>query len=113
VVMELAYCGLDCAACPAFHAVERLTVQQRQDVAEQWNKEYGGNHTVADIDCLGCTVTEGHHAPYCAQCEIRSCAAGRAVASCAECADYGCARLSGFVAGAPEAKANLEARRVN
>jgi hypothetical protein len=111
--MDLAYCGLDCAACPAYHAAERLTVEARQAVAEQWNKEYGGSHTVEDIDCPGCTVAEGHHAPYCSQCEIRLCAAGKTIPTCAECADYACDKLSGFLAGVPEAKANLEARRAN
>jgi hypothetical protein len=110
VVMDIAYCGLDCGACPAFHAVERLTVEERQAVADKWNVEYGGTHTVADIDCAGCTH-EGHLAPYCSMCEIRACGIEKAVATCAECADYGCQKLMGFLANVPDAKANLEARR--
>jgi hypothetical protein len=110
VVMDIAYCGLDCGACPAFHAVERLTVEERQAVADKWNVEYGGSHTVADIDCVGCTH-EGHRAPYCSMCEIRLCGVEKAVATCAECADYGCAKLEGFLANVPDARANLEARR--
>lgn len=112
MIMEIAYCGLDCSTCPAFNAVERLTVEERRAVAEQWNVEYGGNHTFVDIDCVGCTVAEGHHAPHCeSMCEIRKCAAAKAVATCAECADYGCETLTGFLANVPDAKANLEARR--
>lgn len=109
--MDLAYCGLDCAACPAYHAVERLTVEQRRAVAEKWNVEFGGNHTFVDIDCPGCAAVEGHHPPYCAMCEIRKCAAAKAVATCAECSDYGCETLAGFLANVPDATANLEARR--
>ena len=112
MVMELAFCGLDCAACPAFHGAERLSVDERTAVAEKWNVDFGGSHTWADIDCPGCTVTEGHHAPYCSACEIRLCGLGKAVATCAECADYGCAKLEGFLANVPDARANLEARRV-
>jgi hypothetical protein len=109
--MDIAYCGLDCAACPAYHAVERLTVEERQDVADKWSVEFGGTHTVADIDCAGCTH-EGHHATYCESgCEIRKCGIEKAVATCAECADYGCDKLAGFLAGVRDAKANLEARR--
>jgi hypothetical protein len=37
----------------------------------------------------------------------------RAVASCAECFDYGCDKLAGFLTTVPEAMANLEARRAN
>ena len=66
---------------------------------------------VADIDCVGCTH-EGRHTPYCeGGCEIRKCAAGRAVTTCAECAAYGCENLAGFLAVVPDAKANLGARR--
>ena len=111
MAMEIAYCGLDCGACPAFHAVERLTVEERQAVADKWNVEYGGEHKVEDIDCVGCTH-EGKHAPYCSVCEIRLCGIDKAVATCAECADYGCATLTGFLANVPDALANLEARRM-
>ena len=108
---DIAYCGLDCGGCHAFHAAARLTLEERRVVAEKWNVEFGGNHTVADIDCVGCTH-EVRHAPYCeAGCEIRKCAVGRAVATCAECAAYGCENLAGFLAVVPDAKANLEARR--
>ena len=113
MVIDIAYCGLDCGACPAFHASERLTLAERATVAEKWNAEFGGAHTAADIDCVGCTH-EGTHAPYCENgCEIRKCAAQKAVATCAECADYGCEKLAGFLAGVPDAKANLEARRLS
>lgn len=109
--MDIAYCGLDCAACPAFHAAERLTVEERQAVADKWNVEFGGSHTVADIDCIGCTH-EGKHAPYCAgMCDIRNCAVERAVSTCAACPEYGCEKLTAFLANVPEARTNLESLR--
>ena len=111
--MELAYCGLDCAECPAFHAAERLTSEERQAVAEKWNVDFGGSHTAADIDCVGCTY-DGRHAPYCENgCEIRNCGLAKGVATCAECGDYGCLKLATFLANVPEARANLEARRLS
>jgi hypothetical protein len=114
VVMEIAYCGLDCAACPAYHAAERLTMDERQAVAEKWTVEFGGSFKAEEIDCVGCTA-EGTHIPHCeSQCEIRQCAIAKGVSpSCAECADYGCAKLAAFLANVPDAKANLEARRAN
>jgi hypothetical protein len=112
-VIDIAYCGLDCGACPAFHAGERLTMDERRAVAEQWNVEFGGNHTAADIDCVGCTHA-GVHAPHCEYgCDIRKSASARGVATCAECPEYMCETLSGFLANVPDAKANLEARRAN
>ncbi len=111
MVIDIAYCGLDCGACPAFHASERLGMEERQAVAEKWNVEFGGTHTAADIDCAGCTH-EGRHPPYCESgCEIRECGVTRGVSTCAECAAYGCDRLASFLAGVPDAKANLEGRR--
>ena len=111
MVLDIAYCGLDCGACPAFHAVERLTEAERQAVADKWNVEFGGSHTAADIDCVGCTH-DGRHAPYCESgCDIRKCASEKALATCAECADYGCATLARFLSDVPDARANLEARR--
>jgi hypothetical protein len=113
MVLDIAYCGLDCGACPAYHAVERLTVDERQAVANEWNATYGGSHTVADIDCAGCQH-DGRHAPHCeSMCEIRICAREQAVETCAECAAYACGRLTDFFGMAPEAKPNLEARRAN
>lgn len=112
MTMDLAYCGLDCAACPAYHAVERLTIDERQAVATRWNAEFGGIHTVADIDCVGCTH-EGRHAPFCESgCEIRTCGANKAVATCAECPQFDCEALTAFLANVPEARGNLEARRL-
>ncbi len=113
MITDIAYCGLDCGACPAFHAAERLTVEERQAVADKWNVDFGGTHTVADIDCVGCTH-DGKHAPYCdTMCDVRGCAVAKAVETCAECAEYGCDKLAAFHAIAPEAKVNLEARRAN
>jgi hypothetical protein len=110
--MELAYCGLDCAACPAFHAGERLTSDERQAVADKWNVDFGGSHTAGDINCVGCTH-DGRHTPFCEDgCEIRKCGAEKGVATCAECADYGCLKLTAFLADVPDAMANLESRRL-
>jgi hypothetical protein len=113
VVMDIACCGLDCGACPAYHATERLTVERREAVADEWNATYGGNHVVADIDCVGCQH-EGHHAPHCeSMCGIRICAKARGIETCAECGDYACSQLADFFGMAPEAKVNLEDRRAN
>jgi hypothetical protein len=111
--MDIAYCGLDCGACPAYHAAERLTMPERQGVADLWAAKYGGTFIAEEIDCVGCTH-EGRHIPHCEdQCEIRKCAMAKSVATCAECADYGCAKVAGLLDSVPEAKANLAARRSN
>jgi hypothetical protein len=109
----IAYCGLDCAACPAFHAAERQTLEQRQKTADDWSKQFNHQFKAEDIDCVGCSVREGKHIGYCAMCEIRLCALGKgkAIVTCADCPEYGCAKLEGFLKNVPQARANLETLR--
>ena len=109
----IAYCGLDCAVCPAFLAAERKTLAERQKTAEEWSKEYGHQLKAEEIDCVGCTAREGKHVGYCSMCGIRLCALekGSSVSTCASCPDYGCEKLVNFLKNVPQAKATLEALR--
>lgn len=110
---KIAYCGLDCAVCPAFRAAERRTHAERQMIADQWSKEYHMAVKAEDIDCQGCTERSGPHVGYCAVCAIRACGhqKGEAVTTCAACPDYGCAKLENFIKNIPAARANLEEMR--
>jgi hypothetical protein len=107
----IAYCGLDCAKCPAFLASERLSMEERKKVAEQWSKEFNFQFTANDIDCVGCTQKQGKQVGHCAVCEIRLCGLKRELQTCAGCPDYACAKLEGFIKNIPDARANLEALR--
>ncbi len=109
----IAYCGLDCGVCPAFHAAENRTLAERQKTADEWSKQFNHQLKAEDIDCVGCISREGKHIGYCAMCEIRQCglAKGKAVTTCAACPEYGCAKLEGFLKNVPQAKATLEALR--
>jgi hypothetical protein len=108
---RLGFCGLDCNACPAYHAAERLTTAERQKTAEVWSKQYNVPMAAEDIDCVGCSLPEGRHVGYCAVCQIRLCALEKKVSTCAACSDYGCEKLEGFIKNIPDAKANLAALR--
>jgi hypothetical protein len=103
----LGMCGVDCAACPAFHASERLSMPERQKIADQWSKEYNGSFAAADVDCVGCAVTAGVHVSYCGMCQIRACAQEKALSTCAACGQYGCGKLEEFHKNAPQARENL------
>ena len=108
----LGYCGIDCGACPALIATRTNDAALRAKTAAEWSKSFGHDFKPEEINCTGCPTETGPHIAYCdAVCEIRKCARGRKVATCADCADYGCAPLAGFLKNAPEAKARLDAVR--
>ena len=89
-------------------------MEERQAVAEKWNVEFGGSHTAGRhrlrrLHARGpprAVLRERLRDP-----QLRP--AQKGVATCAECADYGCEKLTAFLANVPEAKANLEARRLS
>jgi hypothetical protein len=107
----IAFCGLDCAVCPAFRAGERFTLAERQKTADKWAKDFGAQIKAEDVDCVGCTMQTGRQIGHCAECEIRLCGLKKKVSTCAACPEYGCDKLSNFLKNVPSAKANLEELR--
>jgi len=93
--MELmvGYCGLDCAGCLIHQATlerdEQKRYAMRSDVARICRERYGLSVETDDVgDCDGCRsetlfVT-------CSKCEIRKCATGKNLVSCAFCGQYAC-----------------------
>jgi hypothetical protein len=107
----LAYCGIDCSACPALIATRTNDAALRAKTAAEWSKSFGHDFKPEQVNCTGCPTATGAHIGYCSMCEVRKCATDRKVATCADCADYGCATLAGFHKNAPEARARLDAVR--
>lgn len=108
--MLIAKCGLDCSECDAYKAYTNNDDALRQKTAEVWSQQYGHPVKPEDINCVGCQA-EGVHIGYCSICEIRACATERKLANCAQCPEYGCEKLTGFLERAPQAKVNLEQSR--
>ncbi len=110
-MMELlGNCGLVCTECPAHRATQGDDMVLLRRTAKEWSKAFHLELRPEDILCDGCT-SSGRHSGYCAQCGIRACAGGRGVETCAECEDYACEKLIGFLKHAPEAKRKLEQLR--
>jgi len=105
----IAYCGLNCAGCPAYIATKSGDPAALERVAAEWRVAFNAPEMTAEsIICDGCLASIGERlAGYCGMCEIRACAIERGVVNCAFCDDYGCAKLEGFLAQAPEARATL------
>jgi hypothetical protein len=108
----IAPCGLNCAACEAYLATAANDQVELEKIAAKWCTEYNApDIAVAGVTCLGCGSSTGPWCGHCAECEIRACAQGRGYVTCAECTDYPCEQLTGFLAMVPPAKDNLEKLR--
>jgi hypothetical protein len=107
----LAYCGIDCGACPAYVATQNNDDALRAETARKWSALYKAERKVEDINCDGCLGDSGRLFVYCGACEVRKCALERKVATCAVCPDYSCPRLDEFCALMPEARELLEGLR--
>lgn len=104
----IAYCGIKCSECQILLATRDDSEESREAVAKSWSKQYGWDLKAGDINCEGCLSEGGKLFHYCDTCEVRKCAAEKAVENCAHCGDYGCDKLNVIWGLAPEAKGNLE-----
>ena len=115
---KIAYCGLNCAQCPAYRATRSGKRAVLETVLIYWREIYDAPHlTVADLLCDGCQA-DGRLNSYCQSCAVRSCARAQGVPSCAYCTEYPCAEMQrrlaacdrrhAFFAHARTARATLE-----
>jgi len=107
----IAYCGIVCTECPAFIATQENDDAKRKEVAEAWSKQYKMPVKAKDINCDGCKTEGKRLIGYCNICEIRKCGKQKLVENCAHCDEYGCEKLTGFIAMVPHAKETLEGIR--
>jgi hypothetical protein len=106
----IAYCGLDCAQCPAYIATQANDQAALEKVAADWREQFNSpDITVEAVICDGCLGTNGGRlGGYCSMCEVRACATEKAVTNCAHCADYACEKLENFFGMAPQARTTLD-----
>lgn len=107
----IAFCGINCVECPAYIATKTNDDALRRQTAKEWSKEFNAEIKPQDINCVGCTISEGQHIGYCAMCEIRACALKKKVKNCAYCEEYACAGLAKFHEKATNAKTKLAETR--
>ena len=110
---QIAYCGLDCSACPIHLAtLEPDAVKQyamRVSIAHECFVHYGMKLQPEEVnDCDGCLANTGRLFSSCRNCEIRKCASAKELESCAFCEDYACELLDEMFRSDPEAKSRLE-----
>jgi hypothetical protein len=104
----ISFCGLDCAACPAYIARHADDPELRQKTAATWSQIYGADIKPEDIFCDGCTSEGTLLFGHCRVCKIRECGRARKLESCAHCPEYACGRLNEFFEMVPEARQVLD-----
>jgi hypothetical protein len=104
----IAYCGLDCSACPAYEATQSNDMEELARVAEEWSNQFKMEIPKESIVCDGCKSDTGRLSGYCSICQVRSCAGEREVITCAHCPDYVCANLESCPAFVAEGKTVLD-----
>ena len=108
----IAKCGLICSECPAYQATIENSDDLRKKTAEQWSAMFNSSIDWKTINCLGCQQDDKEKLfSYCMMCGIRSCASEKGLKTCADCSDFGCAKVSEFWKNAENAKKNLEELR--
>lgn len=107
----IARCGMDCSECKAYKATQEDCDVKRKEVAEAWTIEYNTDITPDQINCQGCTSDGTKFFFTESLCEIRKCAMDKGTPHCAECPEYTCGMLEGFINQAPVVGEALEALR--
>jgi hypothetical protein len=100
----MAYCGIDCSACPAYVATQANHVEKLTSLAEEW---FEGSTDYTIILCDGCKSTD-RIMKWCVECPTRACAIDHGHENCAHCDDYGCEKLLKVFEMSADAKANLD-----
>ena len=109
----IAYCGLPCDTCPIYMATEEkdksIRDSMRDSIRSLCNTKYGMDLTKDEItDCDGCRAGTGRIFLRCSECEIRNCAIGKNLESCATCTEYPCLKLARIFNEENAAKVNLD-----
>jgi hypothetical protein len=103
----IAFCGIDCAACPAFIATQAGDEEALAKQAAEWSSdEYP--LTADDLICDGCIYQDKRVTKFCFDCTIRQCALGRGLENCAHCKDFPCDDLQKPWSMSLDAKTTLE-----
>jgi len=107
---NLAYCGIDCAVCPAHLATATGDREALTKLAKEWGGDYPPEVATADnLRCSGCQQGAGEYLCFfCSDCTIRSCAIERELVSCAYCDEMeGCEKLEPCWKMSPEARSTI------
>lgn len=106
----VAACGLVCSKCSAFIGTRNDDDGLIRATAEEWSRQYGVEVPPEAVWCNGCMTDGGPKCVHCSDgCETRRCVMDKGYDTCAECAEYPCAKIECLVSSVPATKTLLEA----
>ncbi len=97
----IAYCGLDCAECPAYLATQAGDEARMAETAAKWSSD-GYPVSAAEVRCDGCVQQGERLFKWCLTCAIRACCIQNSYASCAYCSDLPCDKVAQAGSGTTE-----------
>ena len=102
----IAYCGINCAECDAYLALQNNDQALREKAAVEWTKRHNFDFTPDMINCTSCQGS-GVQVGYCSQCGVRKCASAKGVVNCGACGEFKtCKTINDFHAMVPPAMKN-------
>jgi hypothetical protein len=88
----IAFCGIDCAACPAYVGTQAGDMELLANTAAEWSSD-GEQLTAEDLICYTCLQTEKHIFKWCVRCRMKDCCREKGIPNCAHCDEYACEDL--------------------
>ena len=107
----LGTCGIVCSECAAYKATQAGDAAAISEIAVEWSQRYGANIPPASVWCDGCLSTGDRRCSHTHQCAIRACVLNRGLATCADCDDYGCDKLTSFFQFVTDGRTAEESKR--
>ena len=92
----ISYCGIKCNNCPVYISTEKNDDTMRIQLAKDCSTEKC-IFTKDDMNCKGCRSEMVKNSKMCGKCEIRTCADGKEILTCAECTNYPCDLINKYV----------------
>lgn len=89
-------CGIKCKECPIYVATEKNDDAMRIKLAKDYSTEQCA-FTKDDMNCKGCHSEIDEDSKMCGNCDVRKCAHGKDILTCAECKSYPCNLIDKYV----------------
>lgn len=88
----IAFCGIDCAACPAYVGTQTGDERLLAKTAEEWST---GEYPLKpeDVICDSCTVAGKRLPSFTSLCKMKDCCREKGIPNCAYCDEYACEDL--------------------